>query len=117
MGVADDLPDPPVGLGETDHGQGIVLVALRNVDGHIFIKPVVASDDVGHPAEGLQDGVAVLAHQKFMELLGCVGGGAVVVVLGVGGRPTDQKSQRKKKAFELHLCLSSELCGKEPASP
>ena len=95
MGVADDLPDPPVGLGETDHGQSIVLVALRNVDGHIFIKPVVAPDNVGHPAEGLQNGVPVLAHQQFMELLGGVGGGAVVVVLGAGGRPPDQESQRK----------------------
>ena len=117
MGVADDLPDPPVGLGEADDRQGVVLVAFRHVDSDVFIKPVVAPDDVGHPAEGLQDGVAVLAHQKFMELLGCVGGGAVVVVLGTNGRPQNQANQRKKKATEFHLCLSSELCGKEPASP
>ncbi len=116
MGVADDLPDPSVGLGETDHRQGVVLVALRNVDGDIFIKPVVAPDDVGHPAEGLQDGIAVLAHQKFMELLGCVGGGAIVVILGPG-YPPKEESQGKEKATVFHLRLSSELCGKEPASP
>ena len=117
MGVADHLPDEPVGLGKTDHGEGVVLVALRHIDGHVFIEPVVAAGDIGHPAEGLEDGVAVLADEEFVQLLGGVGGGAVVVVLGGGGRPQKQAGRGEQGGMEFHPRLSSELCGKAPASP
>jgi hypothetical protein len=82
MGVADDLPDEAVGLGEADDGEGVVLVAFGDIDGDVFVKPVVAAGEVGHAPEGLEDDVAVLADEELMELLGGIGGGAVVVILG-----------------------------------
>ena len=101
MGVADHLPDEPVGLGKTDHREGVVLVALRHIDGHVFIEPIVAAGDIGHPAEGLEDGVAVLADKEFVELLGGVGGGAVVVVLGRGGRPRSRQVAESRAAWNF----------------
>ena len=117
MGVTDDLPDPTVRLGEADHRQRVVLVALGNVHGDVFIEPVVTADHVGHAAEGLEDHVAILPDKKFVELLGGVGGGTVVAVLGRGFHgPASQKREKGEKN-PVHPCLSSELCGKAPASP
>ena len=117
MGVADDLPDPAIRLGETDHRQGVVLVALGNVHGHVFIKPVMTADDVGHATEGLEDDVAILPDEKLVELLGGVGGGAVVAILGRGFHNTPDQTQEEWGKKAVHPCLSSELCGKAPASP
>ena len=117
MGVADDLPDQAIRLGKADHGQGVILVPLRNIHGHVFVEPVVAADDVRHATEGLENHVAILAHEKLMELLGGIGGRAVVVVLGRGfyGPASQKRKEGEKKP--VHPCLSSELCGKAPASP
>lgn len=82
MGVADHLPDPAVRLRKADHGQRVVLITFRNIDGHVFIEPVVSADDVWHAAEGLEDYIAILSDKKLVELLGGVGGRTVVVVLG-----------------------------------
>ena len=117
MGVTDDLPDPTVRLGEADHRQRVVLVALGNVHGDVFIEPVVTADHVGHAAEGLEDHVAILPDKKFVELLRGVGSGTVITVLGnCIFTPESQNQQQGGKEAD-HLCLSSELCGKAPASP
>ena len=117
MGVTDDLPDPTVRLGEADHRQRVVLVALGNVHGDVFIEPVVTADDVGHAAEGLEDHVAILPDKKFVELLRGVGSRTIVVILGSGfSRHKSQNQKECRKEFS-HPGLSSELCGKAPASP
>ena len=117
MGVTDDLPDPPVRLGEADHRQGVILVPFRDVDGHVFIEPVVTANDVGHAAKGLENDVTILPDEKLMELLGGVGGGAVVAILSRGFHNTPDQTQEEWGKKAVHPCLSSELCGKAPASP
>lgn len=117
MGVADNLPDPSVGLGETDHSQRVVLVTLRNVNSHIFVEPVTTADNVRHTAKGLEDHVAILSDEKFVELLRSIGGRTVVVILGQGPCAPERKNCEEGEENLIHPGLSSELCGKAPASP
>ena len=86
MGVADHLPDPPIRLGKADHGQRVVLIPFRDVDGHTFVKPVVPADHVRHPAKCLENDITILPDEKLVELLGGIGGGTVITVLGRGFR-------------------------------
>ena len=117
MGVADHLPDPPIRLGKADHGQRVVLIPFRDVDGHTFVEPVVPADHVRHPTESLENNIAILSDQKLVELLGGVGGGTVVAVLGQGFVTPENQNHEKDREEANHPCLSSELCGKAPASP
>ena len=117
MGVADDLPDQAIRLGKADHGQGVILVPLRNIHGHVFVEPVVTTDDVGHAAKGLENDVTILPDEKLMELLGGVGGGAIVAILGRGFPHPESQHQEQGGPKANHPRLSSELCGKAPASP
>jgi len=117
MGVADHLPDPAVRLGKADHGQRVVLVPFRDVDGHVFIEPVVTPNEIGHAAEGLENHVAVLSDEKLVELLGSVGGRTVIAVLAQRFHAAESKHQKNNGEETNHLGLSSELCGKAPASP
>ena len=82
MGIADDLPDPSVSLGKTDHGQTVVLVIFRNVNSDILIKPVMSARKIGKSAESLNHGGFVLAYQELMKLLRGVRRRPVVAVLG-----------------------------------
>lgn len=117
MGVADHLPDPAVRLRKANHSQRVVLIALRNVDGHVFIEPVVSADDVWHAAEGLEDYIAILSDKKLVELLGRIGCRAVVVILGQGFGARKREDHQEGEEGPIHPALSSELCGKAPASP
>jgi len=117
MGVTDDLPDPTVRLGKADHRQRVVLVAFRNIHGHVFVEPVVTADHVGHAAEGLENHVAILPDKKLVELLRGVGSRTIVAVLGSGFSRNKSQNQKECRKEFSHPLLSSELCGKAPASP
>ena len=95
MGVADHLPDPPIRLGKADHGQRVVLIPFRDVDGHTFVEPVVPADHVRHPTESLENDITILPDKKLVELLGSIRGGTIIAVLGPGCGP--QKSHNQEK--------------------
>ena len=92
MWVADDLPNPSIGLGEADHRQRVIPIILRNINGHVFVKPVASPNQVGKPAKGLNHGGFALTHQELMKLLGCVGCRSVVAILTEDGEGNRQKS-------------------------
>lgn len=90
MGVADDLPNPTIRLGEANHGQRVVLVPFRNVQRHPFIKPIMTANQVRHPAESLDHYWLGLADKKFVELLRSVNGCSRDGLRGGGCRPKDR---------------------------
>jgi hypothetical protein len=73
LGITNNLPNEVISVREADNCGGVVPIGFGYVNKKPIVNPIYSLNMIRHAPKKLQNALLVLAHEKFVKLLGGVG--------------------------------------------